>query len=104
LANLLHDAEDGGLALDVECTVAVAQLVQDLVHLERGQDRLDQHRGADGAAGNAQLILRDIEDVVPEASLEVALELGQIEIWAAALVEKPPGVVKEIEAEVEQGT
>ena len=45
-------------------------------------------------------LLCELEHVVPEARLEVALELGQIEVRAAAGVEEPAGVVEEVEAEV----
>ena len=45
----LDDAEDVVPAAGVEPGRVVAQLVEDLVHLERGGDRLDQHGRADGA-------------------------------------------------------
>ena len=80
----------------------VAQLVQDLVHLERGENRLDQYGGADGAARDAHLVLREVEHVVPQSRLEVALQLREIEVRAAALAEQTLCVVEEIEAEVEQ--
>ena len=51
----LDDAEDVVPAAGVEARGVLAQLVQDLVHLERGPDRLDQHGRADRAARNAEL-------------------------------------------------
>ena len=81
---LLDEAEDVIPAAAVEAGGVVAQLVEDLVHLERGEDGLDQHGGADGAARDAELVLRADEDVVPEARFEVALHLGQIEVGAGA--------------------
>ena len=80
----------------------IAQLIQDLVHLEGGQDGFDQDGGANGAPRDAQLILSQVEDVVPQARLEVALELGQVEIRSAALFEQPLGVMKEVEAKIEE--
>ena len=65
----------------------LAELVEDLVHLEGGGQGLDEHRRADGAAGDAELLLRREEDVVPEARLEVALQLGQVEVGAGAALE-----------------
>ena len=47
--------------------------------------------------GDAELLLRPDEDVVPEPRLEVRLELRQVEEAAAAVV-----VAEEVEAEVEQ--
>ena len=62
----------------------VAQFVEDLVHLERRGERLDEHRRADGAVGEAEALLGEREDVVPEPGLAVVLELRQVEVRAAA--------------------
>jgi hypothetical protein len=59
-----------------------AKLVEDLVHLERGEYRLDQDRSLDGAPRYTQLVLGRLEDVVPEPRLEVALHLRQVEVRA----------------------
>jgi hypothetical protein len=56
----------------------LAQLVEELVHLKGGGERLDEARRAHGAARDAQVRLRGEEDVVPEAALEVGLPGG----WA----------------------
>jgi len=57
-----------------------AQLVENLVHLKRGQDGFDQHRRANGPARHANVVLREIENVVPQPRFEMALEFRQIEI------------------------
>src|SRR5258708_4062691 len=80
----------------------VAELVQDLLHLERRQDRFDQHGGSDRAARNLEIVLCEVENVIPQPGLDVALELGQVEVRAASLPEKSPGVVIEIQPEVEE--
>ena len=49
-AELLDRAEDVVPAAGVQRAAVVAQLVEDRVHLERRQDRLDQHGAADRAA------------------------------------------------------
>ena len=49
-----------------------------------------------------QLALGHHEDVVPEPGLEVALELGQVEVRAGSLGHQGPGVVEQVEAEVEE--
>ena len=66
----------------------LAELMQDLVHLERGEDRLDQHRRADRAAAETEPLLREGEHVVPETRLQVGLELRQVEVGTAARVEQ----------------
>jgi hypothetical protein len=102
VAEALDDAEDVVPAAAVEAGAVVAQLVYDLVHLKGGQDGLDQHGAADGAALHADVVLGQIEDVVPQAGLEVRLHLGQVEVGPCAALDQLGGVVKEVEAKVEQ--
>ena len=79
-----------------------AQLVKDLLHLESGEDRFDQDRRPDRAARNLQSVLREVENVVPQAGFEMALQLRQVEIRAASFVEQAARVAEEVHAEVEQ--
>ncbi len=79
------------------------QLVEDLLHLERGRDRLDQHRGPDRPARDAQEVLGQVERVVPEPRLEVALVLGQVEVGALARVELALRARRHVQREVGQG-
>ena len=94
---LLDHAEDVVPAARIQAGRVLAQLVEDLVHLERGEDRLDQDGRLDRPLRHAEPLLRPDEDVVPEPRLEVRLELRQVEPRAAAVV-----VAEEVEAEVEQ--
>ena len=80
----------------------LAQLVQDLVHLERREDGLDQHGRLDRASRDAEPLLREQEDVVPQPRLEMALELRQVEIRPGAARDQLLGVVEDVQAEVEQ--
>src|SRR3546814_20641084 len=80
----------------------IAQFVQDLVHLESGEDRLDQHRRLDGAALDAELVLGMVEDVVPEARLEMVLELRQVEVGTGAVFDELPCIVEKVEAEIDK--
>ena len=57
VAELLDHAEDVVPAAGVEARRVLAQLVEDLVHLERGEDRLDQDGRADRAAAEPELVL-----------------------------------------------
>ncbi len=43
----------------------VTELVENLVHLKAGEDGFDQNGALDGALGNAKLLLRADEDVIP---------------------------------------
>ena len=98
----LDDAEDVVPAAGVESRGMLAQLVQDLVHLERGPDRLDQHGGADRAARHADHVLRPHEHVVPQPRFEVGLHLGQVEVGPRSARQRLCAVVEQVQPEVEQ--
>ena len=78
------------------------ELIEDLVHLKRGEDRLDQHRRADRPASDAELILRALEHAVPQPCLQMRLELGQIEVGAAAGRRQRLVVAQQVQAEIKQ--
>src|SRR5206468_6517907 len=99
---LLHAAEDVVPTAGVQPDRALAQLVENLLHLEGGKDRLDQDRRPDRARREAELGLGQLERVVPETRLEVALELRKVEVRARPAVELLPGVVEDGQAEVEE--
>ena len=99
---LLDHAEDVVPTSGVQPRCVVAELVEDLVHLERREDRLDQDRGADRSAFDPEPVLRPPEDVVPQARLEMALELREVEVRTGASLELLAGVVEEREPEVEE--
>jgi hypothetical protein len=80
----------------------LAQLVQDLLHLERRQDRLDQDGRLDRPMRDPEPILGEGEDVVPEAGLVMALELREVEVRPRAALEQPLDVARKVDPEVEE--
>src|SRR4029077_14274692 len=88
----LDDAEDVVPAARDQSARVLAKLIEDLFHLECSEDLLDEHGGADRSSRDVQRILREVEHVVPQPSLEVALELREIEVGAVPFAEKPLGV------------
>ena len=98
----LDAAEDVVPAAGVECAGVVAQLVEDRVHLERRQDRLDQDGALDRAARQAELLLGVGERLCPEACLQMGLELGQVEVRPRSALQLLARVVEDDEPEVEQ--
>ncbi len=52
--------------------------------------------------GIAEGVLGGVEDVVPQPRLQVALELGQVEVGTGSAPAELGGVVEEVEAEVQQ--
>ena len=65
LGEFLNEAEDVIPAAAIEAGRMVAQFPEDLVHLEGGHDRFDQHGRADRPFGQAEPRLRMQEDAVP---------------------------------------
>ena len=101
-AELLDRAEDVVPPAGVQRTAVVAQLVQDLLRLERREDRLDQHGAPHGAGRQVERLLGECEGVRPEPRLQVALELRQVEVRTAAALEQLVRVVEHHETEVEE--
>ena len=101
-AKCLDDAEQVVPAPRVQTSRMIAELIQDLLHLERGEDRFDQHGRANGSVGNTERVLRETEDVVPKTHLEVAFGLRQVEIRPRPASDELLRVVKEVQTEVEQ--
>ena len=66
-------------------------------HVEDGGDGLDQDRAADRAARDRDVVLGKLEDVVPQARLEVVLHLRQVEVRAEAALDGLDGVVEEVQ-------
>src|SRR6185437_11080614 len=99
---LLDETENVVPTAAIQAGRVLPQLVEDFVHFKSGQNRLDQDGGADGAAGDAEFILRVAEDVVPQASFEMALQLGEIEVGAGSLTDETLRVVKQVKTEIKQ--
>ena len=59
------------LPATVKTSGVITQLVQDLVHLKRGGDGLDEHGGTHRTVWDTKHRLSVGDNVVPQASLEV---------------------------------
>ena len=103
LAEGLDRREDVVPAPRVQRARVRAQLVEDLLHLEGGGQRLDEHRRLDRARVEPELALDEGEDLGPQPRLEVRLHLGQVEERARALLEQALGVAHEVEPGVDEG-
>ena len=80
----------------------IPQFKEDLLHLERSRECLDQHRRTDGIVWNADVGLREQEDVIPEASLKVVLHFRKIEVWTVSTSNQFFRIMEEIQSEVEE--
>ena len=102
MRKFLDDAEDVVPAACVQTGSMIAQLVQNLFHLECREDRFDEHGRADGAAWNSNSLLCEIEDIVPQTRFEMALHLRQVEVGATATIDQRLCIVEEVHSEIEQ--
>lgn len=104
VAELLNGGEDVIPTAAVKTRGVFAELVDDLVHLEGGENGLDQDGTTDGAAGKANVVLGEVEGVIPQTGLKVRLHLGEVEVGAEAALDELLGVVEEVKTEVEKRT
>jgi hypothetical protein len=71
LAELLDKRKYIVPAAAVETRAVVTEFIDDLVHFESGVDGLNQNSSTDGASGKTDVVLGQVEGIVPQASLEV---------------------------------
>jgi len=73
-----------------------------LFHLESRRNGLNETSTSDRSTLHANVVLCEVEDVVPQSSLEVTLHLGQVVVGAGATLHELLCVVVEVDTEVEQ--
>ena len=81
----------------------VAQFVENLFHLERRGQRLDQHGRPDGPLRDPQQRLGLDEDVIPQPGFQVRLQLRQVEVRPRPAVDQRLRVVEEEQPEIDDG-
>src|ERR1700694_1502790 len=101
VAELLDARKDVIPASAIEPRRMPAELVENFIHFERREYRLDEHRRLDRSARHAEHVLCSDEDVVPQPRLQVAFELRQIEIRSGPARHKLLGIVEEVKGEIE---
>src|SRR5207247_8666186 len=98
----LADGDDVGPPARVQRRGVVPEVVQALLPREGRRHRLDAGGGLHGTGRNPEGLLREPEDLVPEAGLQMALHLRQVEVRAGPAGPKLLRVVEEVEPEVDQ--
>ena len=101
---LLDGAKDVVPTARIEAGRVVTQLVEDLLHLERCGERLDQHRCADRPLRDADGLLGNHESIVPEPGLKVRLEFREVEVRTKPTGQKFLGVVGHVDREIEESS
>ena len=102
LAELLDDREDVIPTSTIKSGGVVSEFEDDLVHLERGEDGLDEDCASDAASWDGNEILGEVKNVVPKTGLKVRLHLWEVEVGAVSTLDELLGVVEEVETEVEE--
>lgn len=74
-----------------------------LVHLKCRGDGLDQHGASDGTSGHANIVLSQVENVVPHSGLQMALHLRKIKVWASSSLDQLLSIVVEVYTKIEEG-
>src|SRR3984893_1690352 len=67
-------------ASGIQARGMLPQFIEDFIHLESSQDRLNKNSGLDRSSLQSHHLLRMEKHVVPETRLEVAFHFGQIKI------------------------
>src|ERR1700676_4428362 len=102
IGEFLDIAENIVPASRVEARGVLSQLVEDFIHLESSQDRLDEDGGFDRSGLKTERLLRVYKHVIPQARFEVAFELRQIKIRPCSPSQLLLRVVPEEKPEIKQ--
>ena len=73
-----------------------------LIHLKRSSNRFNQNSTPDCSPPHANIVLRQIEHIIPQPRLEMTLHLRQIEVRASPSLDKLFGIVEEVQPEIEE--
>src|ERR1700733_630134 len=101
VAEFLDEAENVIPSSAVQSGGVLAQFKQDFVHLERREDRFDQHRGPNGSLRNSHVVLGEIKNIVPQMRFQMALQLRKIKVGAGSVRDQILGVVEEKQPKIE---
>lgn len=102
LAELLDKRKDIIPAAAVETRAVVAELIDDLVHFKGSVDGLNQNGGTDSAAGKTDVVLGQVEGIIPQTSLEVRFHLGEVKVRAKAALDQLARIVEKVQTKVKQ--
>ena len=100
-----YDMYDRGSILTstaVQARRMLFELKDNFVHLESSNDSLDQDCTTNGSSRHANVILTELEDIIPETSFEIVFHLGEIEVRTLTILDELLGIVEEIETKVEE--
>lgn len=75
-----------------------------LIHLESGRDGLNQDSASNSASLHANVVLGQVEGVVPQACLKMRFHLWQVEVWSSAALDELMRIVEEVQTKVEEST
>lgn len=120
LAELLDEREDVIPSAAVESRTVLPKFINDLqlqsvfcrydggerkpylVHFESSSDCLNENCGTNGSSRNANVVLREIEHIIPQPGFQMGFHLGQIEVGAGATLDQLLRIMEEVETKVEE--
>ena len=104
VAKFFNATENVVPAAAIQSRRMLAQLIQNFVHLEGSENGFDQHGRLDRALRDAEFLLGDGENIVPQTCFQMAFHFWQIEIGAGAFCHQRFDVMEKIHAEIEHRT
>ncbi len=92
--------EHDSIPSTVETRRMIAELKEDLLHLECGGKCLNEHGCTNGVVLHADEGLRENEHVVPQARLEIVLHLGEVEVRSMPALDELVRIVVEVNSKI----
>lgn len=71
--------------------------------MEGSREGFDQHGSTDGTLGDADVVLGEGENIVPETSFLVVLHFWEVEVRTGTSIDKLTSVMEEVEGKIEDG-
>lgn len=79
------------------------QLIQNLLHLERRRQSLNQYCRPNHTLLHPQVTCRKGEDIIPKTSFEMVFHLREVEIRSRTSGDEFAGVVEKVKTKIEEG-
>lgn len=80
----------------------ITQLEENLLHVERSREGLNQHRSSNRVMRYPDVRLGEEEDIVPQPRFLVVLHLWKIEVRSVAVLHELVSIVEEVHRKVEE--
>lgn len=84
----------------IQTSRVLPQFEQNFFHVECCRQSFDQNRSANSTMSHANVGLAEVEDIIPQTSLEIMFYLGKVEIRPRTTLDKLIRIVEEVKCKV----